>query len=185
MPSPPDRPRSDGDSRGPRRAGVDRFLCDAMLAHLARWLRAAGYDAELALPEADDRALLDRARREGRTLLTCDRNLRGDGVDVLRLPMVDLPELARILREACGVDWLRAPFSRCLVDNAELEELADPAAAGVPPPARQLPGPFTRCPRCGRLFWPGSHVRRMRRRLERWRAADAASKGFPGESSVA
>ncbi len=169
MPSPTVRrfsePRSGEVARTRRR---DRFLCDAMLGHLARWLRAAGYDTELAPPRAGDRTLLDSARREGRILLTCDRTIPGDGGRVRHLPMAELSELARILREDLGIDWLRAPFSRCLLDNAELEQVADPATAGIPAPARHLPGPFTRCPRCGRLFWPGSHVRRMRERLASW-----------------
>ncbi len=177
MPSPPGRRPAEGTAvRSPETVdgGEYRFLCDAMLAHLARWLRAAGYDTELAPPQAGDRSLLEHARREGRVLLTCDRTLAGGGVRIRRLPMTGLPELARILREELGIDWLRAPFSRCLVDNAELVELEDPAAAGVPAPARHLPGPFTRCPRCGRLFWPGSHVRRMRERLAEWRRGPAA-----------
>jgi uncharacterized protein with PIN domain len=41
---------------------VHRF-CDAMLARLARWRRAGGYDAELRSEEAD-RQLIDRCRAE-------------------------------------------------------------------------------------------------------------------------
>ena len=26
-------------------------------------------------------------------------------------------------------------------------------------------GPFQACPACGRLYWPGSHVKRMKDRL--------------------
>ncbi len=171
MPSPPGPGSAEpgsGPKAGPSGERPPRFLCDAMLAHLARWLRAAGYDTALAPPQARDGALLEIARREGRIILTCDRSLSGRDVEIHHLPMAELPELARILKEEFGVDWLRAPFSRCLVDNAELEELAGPPAAQIPEPARRLPGPFTRCPRCGRLFWPGSHVRRMKARLARW-----------------
>lgn len=35
----------------------------------------------------------------------------------------------------------------------------------LPPLARHLGGPVRRCPRCGRTYWPGSHVRRMRSAL--------------------
>jgi uncharacterized protein len=34
---------------------------------------------------------------------------------------------------------------------------------------RQGAGPITLCPACGRVYWPGSHVRRMRAKLDRWR----------------
>jgi hypothetical protein len=37
----------------------------------------------------------------------------------------------------------------------------------LPEGVRGLPGPVRRCPQCGRLYWEGSHVRRMRTALER------------------
>ncbi len=148
----------------------ERFLCDAMLGRLARWLRAAGYDAALAAPQLADGAILRRAREEARLLLTCDRRLAEEDATAMRLPMADIDTQAVWLRDHCGVDWLRAPFTRCLVDNARLERLPSPPGHAIPEPARTGAGPFTRCPACGRHYWPGSHLRRMRRRLERWAA---------------
>ena len=58
------------------------LLCDRMLIRLGRWLRAAGYDTEIAADAIADRLLLDHAIREGRLLLTRDRKLaehRGRG----------------------------------------------------------------------------------------------------------
>lgn len=40
-------------------------------------------------------------------------------------------------------------------------------AALLPPDVRELPGPARQCPGCGRLYWLGSHARRMREALER------------------
>jgi uncharacterized protein with PIN domain len=51
-----------------------RFVCDAMLGGLARWLRAAGYDASWQ-NEIDDHALIRLAQAEGRTLLSCDSEI--------------------------------------------------------------------------------------------------------------
>src|SRR5262245_37998549 len=48
-----------------------RFACDAMLGGLARWLRAAGYDASWH-HGIDDRDLVNLARTEGRTVLSSD-----------------------------------------------------------------------------------------------------------------
>ncbi len=51
-----------------------KLLCDHMLGSLARWLRLMGYDT--AYPEpGPDRDLIDRARKEGRILLTRDKEL--------------------------------------------------------------------------------------------------------------
>jgi uncharacterized protein len=157
-----------------------RLLCDEMLAGLARWLRAAGHDTALAEPGTPDAAVLARCRAEGRVLISRDRQLvREAGVT---LPSVllrgeDMDEHARALADALGLDWTLAPFTRCLVDNAPLRPADGSDLARVPAQSRALPGPFRACPCCGRVFWPGSHVRRMSRQLALWR-------GFTGQPAA-
>jgi uncharacterized protein with PIN domain len=146
-----------------------RFLADAMLGRLARWLRALGFDTAYD-PALDDPQLVRLAAREARVLLTRDRHL----VEHLR------PERALLVRARAPLDQLREVlaaygtppdgrrFTRCLVCNAELEEVAPEDAAGaLPPSAASRPGPLRRCPGCERVYWPGSHVRRMREALDR------------------
>lgn len=145
-----------------------RWLCDEMLGRLCRLLRAAGHDAALAGGGTADRGLLTRARAEGRVLLTRDRELsRIAGADGFFVVGETVEEQARALRAAFGVDWLLAPFTRCLMDNVPVRPAGMDDIAAMPDAARGLPGPFHRCPACGRLYWPGSHVRRMRALLER------------------
>ena len=146
-----------------------KLLCDNMLAGLAKWLRAAGHDAELRRPGEGDRALLARARAEDRLLLTRNRHLldfREAPGRVLLLRPNRLDEAARALREAFGLDWQAAPFSRCLICNRPLEGVRPGPGDPVPGDVRE--GPVRRCPECGRFYWPGSHVRRMQARLAAW-----------------
>ncbi len=154
-----------------------RLLCDEMLAGLARWLRAAGYDTALAAPGTSDDAVLAQCRAELRVLISRDQRLAreaGEGLTaVLLLRGEDRDEHARVLTGALGLDWTFAPFTRCLVDNTELRAADQGDLARIPAQSRALPGPFRICPCCGRVFWPGSHVRRMRARLERWRGLAA------------
>jgi uncharacterized protein with PIN domain len=147
-----------------------RLLCDEMLAALARWLRAAGHDTALAEPGAPDAALVQRCREEGRVLVTRDRSLAGARavVPAVLLMTEDLDDQARALAERLDLDWLKAPFTRCMMDNAVLRPATAGEIAALPGQTRTLSGPFRACPVCGRLFWPGSHVRRMTERLERW-----------------
>ena len=142
-----------------------------MLAGLARWLRAAGHDTALAEAGERDRTLVERAEREGRVFLTRDHSVPQikTGAEVWVLPAAGIEAEARALAER-GVDWLPAPFSRCQVDNALLAPAGPEDLARMPEESRALPGPHRVCPACRRVYWPGSHVRRMRARLERWAA---------------
>lgn len=158
-----------------------RLFCDAMLASLARWLRAAGYDTGLASISAKDRAILDACRTQSRILVTRDRHLAahaGTGIRVVLLGMDGLDLQASVLTTSLGIDWACAPFTRCLLDNAPLDDASPDERARVPPRARDLPGPFRACPACGRIYWPGSHVRRMQARLAQWHAC-----AWPGPSA--
>jgi uncharacterized protein with PIN domain len=151
--------------------GELRFLCDEMLRGLGRWLRAAGYDTVIATGGLPDRALARLCAGEHRVLLTKDRRLAAtvEGTaPVVLVPGDGVDEAARGLSFALGIDWLRAPFSRCIVDNRPLTAAPQSAATRVPEKSRAAGGPLRVCPACGRLYWPGSHVRRMQRRLAGW-----------------
>jgi hypothetical protein len=156
-----------------------RLLCDEMLGSTARWLRAAGYDAALAAAGQADIDLLARCRREARVLITRDRRLAptaaGLGVRAVLLGDEGDEAQAVALAEALGVDWTCAPFTRCLIDNTPLKAAGEADLARIPEPTRASPGPFRACPSCGRVYWPGSHVRRMAERLERWRGLTAGA----------
>lgn len=151
--------------------GKHRFLCDEMLHGLGRWLRAAGYDTAIAGPGLPDHQVLRQALDDNRVLLTCDRALaerRPARGRALALTASGLDAGAAELRRKLCVDWLHAPFTRCLLDNAPVRP-ADPAARSrLPAKARALPGPVTTCPVCARLYWPGSHARRMLARPSTW-----------------
>lgn len=153
-----------------------RFLCDEMLARLARYLRAAGYDTVLASDGAPDRYWIAQARRERRLLLTCDRQIllhkAADGI-ALHLAQGRLDHQALVLRERCGVDWMWQPFSRCLMDNTPLRPASHASLMRLPPCVRDREA--RECPHCERIYWAGSHHRRMRNRLAHWR--DVAMPG--------
>jgi uncharacterized protein with PIN domain len=148
-----------------------RLMCDEMLLRLGRWLRAAGYDTAIAESGLADAGLIARCAAEGRVLVTRDRHLAAHArrvVPVLRLADDGIDDQGRALKTALGIDWQHAPFSRCVVDNTRLEAAPAEAAALVPPASRAAGGPLRRCPGCGRLYWPGGHVRRMQGRLAVW-----------------
>jgi uncharacterized protein len=140
-----------------------------MLGRLARWLRVLGWDTAYD-PATDDPALVEWARSEDRVLLTRDHPLLLELRPDRALFIVADRPLAQ-LHQVVTQFGLGAPgelFTRCLVCNAELRPATEPECAMlVPPEARALPGPMRRCPGCGRVYWPGSHARRMRAALGR------------------
>jgi len=140
-----------------------------MLGRLARWLRTLGYDTAYD-PAIDDPALVDWARQEDRILLTRDRpllvELRPDRA-LLILADRPLEQLRQVVTEL-GLGPPGELFTRCLVCNAELRLATETeCAALVPLTARKMGGPVRCCPRCSRVYWAGSHTRRMRAALAR------------------
>lgn len=152
---------------------LERILCDEMLKGLGRWLRAAGYDTAIAEDGQPDEELVRQARDEGRLLLTRDRHLAefwglGDGVLVLRANGLDAQ--VRELMRRTDVDWLRQPLSRCLLCNTRLRPARPEEFARVPPQARSRASEAWVCPRCQKVYWYGSHVPRILRRLRCWQS---------------
>lgn len=156
-----------------------RFLCDEMLGRLARYLRAAGYDTLAAQAGESDAELLRQARRQDRYFLTRDRRVlehkAASGVALL-LPEGGLDDFAAGLSGYLHLDWLAHAFTRCLVDNTPLE-IARPDHGDALPPNVSL-GEARHCPTCGRLYWAGSHHRRMRARLQCWQERAASQFGM-------
>lgn len=150
---------------------MERFLCDEMLCRLGRWLRAAGYDTRIAEAGQPDRQLVELALRESRTLLTRDRKLAefrhaDQCVEVIVGDRIDtqVKELGRFH----PIDWLHAPFTRCLICNQPLVAAEPGRRDEMPPFSRERATVLLTCSGCGRLFWDGSHVRRMHARLAAW-----------------
>src|SRR5512146_2679608 len=145
-----------------------RFLCDEMLGRLCRYLRAAGYDTLFANNGNPDRDLLQQCHDEGRYFLTQDQLVQEHKAarDIaLILPQGDIDQLAAWLGARFRLDWLGQAFSRCLVDNTLLQP-ADPASLERVPADALRPGePISLCPSCGRVYWRGSHYKRMHARL--------------------
>jgi uncharacterized protein with PIN domain len=148
-----------------------------MLRGLGKWLRAAGYDTAITEGGLSDRILAARCAAEGRILLTKDRHLAGTAAGVTPVVLIfgaGLDEDAISLRSALGIDWQHAPFTRCIVDNRPLDLAPADLVARVPEGSRAAGGPLRVCPDCGRLYWPGGHVRRMQQRLITWKSAPAS-----------
>jgi uncharacterized protein len=145
-----------------------RFFADVNVARLVRWLRAIGLDTiwEDAISDAD---LIRRAIEEKRFVLTLDKRImhefRADNVLLLSTdePLAQFAEIVRHFNIRKPAEF----FTRCLICNTPLraarrEEIAENA----PPPVRENCEKFSFCAACKKIYWEGSHARRMRVAIE-------------------
>ncbi len=147
---------------------MPRFVCDAMLGTLARWLRLFGYDTVFLGPE-DDRTLARLAANEDRWLLTRDRELAAAGPRTLLVRSESLEAQLREVFARLGLSpGPTLERARCAECNGELEPATpDEVAGDVPPYVARTADRFRRCRGCSRVYWPGSHGGRIVARMRR------------------
>ena len=166
---------------GEERKLLPKFVCDAMLGGLARWLRAAGYYAEFDV-HVKDGEIVRKSLDEQKVMLTSDSGIMERYavseklVDCIFIPVGLSPveQLARVLRE------LDLPLrrSRCMDCNGELRTAClEEVRAQVPAKVAACCSEYFLCQRCKKAFWHGSHWGSITRRL------NAAVEPAGGEES--
>jgi uncharacterized protein with PIN domain len=149
-----------------------RFIADVHLGSLARSLRLLGFDTAWER-DLDDETIINTARRERRIILTRDKGILKNGNVThgywVRAtdPERQLEEVIRALDLAGRIE----PYVRCMECNGDLEDIArSDAARSVPLQVFLVYRDFKRCRRCGRVYWRGSHLRRLDKLVERARS---------------
>jgi uncharacterized protein with PIN domain len=151
-----------------------KFVADAMLGTLAKWLRILGYDT-LFDPDIDDHQLVRLARAEGRLILTRDRELaRRRGVRVLLIASEHLDDQIRQVLADLDLEPDRS-FSRCPVCNEPLVAIdRETARSQVPAYVARTQRTFRSCPICQRVYWRGTHWQRINEQLARLQSKNAS-----------
>ncbi len=140
-----------------------RFVADAHLGGLARMLRMLGFDTLYSNDFKDD-DIRGISVREGRVVLTRDRELlkcsditHGCYVHALR-PMDQWKEVVdrlQLQRDA-------QPFTLCLHCNEPLKQIDKSTVVDLlPENVATYYQRFCTCPSCKRIYWEGSHWKRM------------------------
>lgn len=163
-----------------------RWITDTSLEFLARRLRMLGFDVAAARG-ARLEELFEAARRDGRRVLTLSARHPKRFADVAADVVGRGDPAAELRRLVAGREPSGAPFSRCPGCNAALQP-RHPLEASGEVPGRVLRGQrrLTFCPVCGRWYWEGSHVARLRAWLEAALGrplGDADGDGDPGANA--
>ena len=179
MESDPKRVTSSAELTSARQAdpAPGRFVTDSSLAFLARRLRLLGYDV-LDLGGARLEEVLEVARREGRAVLTTSARhpRRFADVPVHRVPR-DPAAAVRGLAQTHAPAG--PPFRRCAECNTALQRRHPLEASGeVPGSVLRRARALSFCPGCGRWYWDGSHVARLRLWLE-----EALGRALPSHAA--
>jgi uncharacterized protein with PIN domain len=142
-----------------------RLIAETSLDLLARRLRMLGFDVA-SVHGARLEELFEAARCDGRTVITLSARHPRAFADV---PVIVAPrDAAAALRAIAGAhEPAGPPFSRCPQCNAALQRRTPFEAVG------EVPGRVLRsakslhyCPHCGKWYWMGTHVARLRAWLE-------------------
>jgi len=138
-----------------------------MLGRLAKWLRLLGFDV-LYYPDIEDGEVKKISREQDRTILTRDTRMlqcrgvrdavfiRSDHISEQLLEMKDMLALHGSGRE-----------ERCVACNGTLHAVSDRGEVQdlVPDYVYHNFRSFMRCNGCGKVYWEGSHYRRIRERI--------------------
>jgi len=136
---------------------VPPFDVDGMLGALAKWLRILGFDA--AYPCSGPSS--------GRIFVTGKR-IAGRSDTLILEDQDPLAQLKQVLDEVGIAPDPDLFLSRCLACNVPVEEIPrDKAEGRVPEKILLRATVFNECPKCGRVFWEGSHGKRIRKRLHK------------------
>jgi len=146
-----------------------RFMVDHMLIRLGKYLRIIGYNAAWERG-VRTHALIARANAENRVFLTRNTHIAGQyprPEKVFVLKEADPVKQFQIVVAEFRLDPRERLFSKCIRCNVFLEKVSDreKIRAFVHPNVYARFDVFFACPKCGTVFWKGTHVTNTCRKL--------------------
>jgi len=142
-----------------------RFIADIHLGSLARHLRLLGFDT-LWERDLGDELIVELSLAERRIILTRDKGILKNGRVTHGYwvrstdPVTQLKEVVRAIDLVTNI----RPYTRCMECNGDLEAVERAEVAhSVPLQVYLVHRDFRRCQRCLRVYWRGSHLRRLDR----------------------
>ena len=150
----------------PNTGRSDKLAVDSMAGGLAKWMRFLGYDT-VFLRHGPVRILPDRVLLTRRTARPHQPRLAG-WRRVIRLTANDtMGQLAETVRLLPVRPEEARPMTVCARCNHPLEPIsAAEAVSLVPDYVHATQGRYRLCRECGRVYWPGTHHRRLMEVIE-------------------
>jgi uncharacterized protein len=152
----------------PRPLRTSRFVLDAHLGQLARYLRLLGFDTWYH-NDYDDAELARVSKSARRILLTRDRGLLKRSAVTHGYYVRETHAKRQAQEVLVRFDLYRAarPFRRCLDCNGLVNAVSKAQVLDrLEPKTRRYFDRFWRCEGCQRVYWQGSHYERMQRLVQ-------------------
>jgi len=146
-----------------------KFIADRMLGKLVKELRMLGYDT-VYFRGKDFHQFIHLVRQEDRIILTRDTKLgaRRPQDRILTIMENDPScQLKEVIQKVCLSLDEEILYTRCLLCNELIEAISlDQAEGKVPDFIFHQQKNFFRCPQCNRIYWQGSHLSNMKKRVK-------------------
>ncbi len=147
-----------------------KFITDASLARLAKWLRLLGYDTVVFTKEAG-REMLRQANAEGRIVLTRrhDMTERPFSGTLHLITDVDVGlQINNVIEKFSLKTDRQKMFGICLECNEKLSPISREEARDlVPQYVFENCTEYDQCPRCRKIYWAGTHQRNALRFIQK------------------
>jgi len=147
-----------------------RFITDASLSRLAKWLRILGYDTVVFTKEAG-REMLRQADMEGRVVLTRRGDMTERQFSGILFLITDIKvggQLNSVIEKFFLKIDRKHMFGICLECNKKLHPVGKEVIRDlVPPYVFENCDQYNQCPSCSKIYWMGTHPRNALKFMER------------------
>ena len=146
----------------PETSSIPKYVVDANLGRLARYLRLLGFDC-LYRNDYSDEMVAKISSEDGRIVLTRDRSLLQRKIIIYgyfvraSTPRTQVKEVLKRF----DLFHLIAPLSRCTRCNGKLKKIdKQKIVHRLKPLTKRYYNNFLICAGCGQIYWQGSHYER-------------------------
>jgi len=142
-----------------------KFYSDGTCGDIVKWLRILGFDMK-ADYNSPAKVVLKNATTEDRIFITRSKIFKESPYkNIVVIPQGTIEGLNYLKETRLLND--KKPFTRCLVCNTELEDIDHNSIKDrVPQYVYDTHSEFKICPSCDRIYWQGTHIENMIRRLK-------------------
>jgi hypothetical protein len=140
-----------------------KFVADVHLGKLTKYLRMIGLDV-LYKNNFEDDEIVSISLKEKRAILTKDRGIlkRNEVTHGYWIRTTKAEAQAKEVLERFNLQKEIKEFSRCIECNDLLEPIKKEEIINqLPPKVKQTKEEFRFCPSCKKIYWKGTHYRRM------------------------